>query len=88
MVTWLNNGHFCRNQIVGISMHQTEVNRGTSMFTVFYREASIIDSEVPMASITVMHFDELKSWDDLVLYDAETLLDGKGVLALVHCPGV
>ena len=85
---WLKSSGLCRDQIVSITNHETEITEGDQCLLVFYREASIHANPVPCDAVQVAAFEAFKPWDEQ-LEDAIAVMRasaGADVLSLTRSP--
>jgi len=72
-----------RDQIVSITMNETNVPDGDNLLTIFYRLKSDAEGSVPFEELRYRAFDATQSWETLN-GDAETLSNKQNVVALTH----
>lgn len=72
-----------RDQIVSITMNETNVPDGDNLLTIFYRLKSDVVGSVPFEELRYSTFDARQSWETLN-GDAETLSNKQNIVALTH----
>ena len=72
-----------RDQIVSITMNETQVPEGDNLLTIFYRLKSDVKGSVPFEELRYRAFDATQSWE-VLNQDAETLAKKQNILSLTH----
>lgn len=60
---WLRSQGFKQNQIISITANETTVTNGDQVMTVFYRENSVIDGDLPCDDLQFSANNPKESWE-------------------------
>merc|ERR1712127_164015 len=84
---WVVKNELKQNQIISISMNETEVHEGDSVVNVIYRNKSLDETQTPCSHFDYKKYDVNMGWSDLFVtaFDDFAAQD-KQVLNLQHCP--
>lgn len=66
LLRWIREAELKQDQLISITMNETQVEDGDNMLTVFYRTSSPTAEAMPLDNICYKLFDNTQQWEALV----------------------